>query len=246
MGKRLIQQARGKGGPRYRAPSFNYAGAISYPTISDSTLEGTVTELVHCPGHSSPLARINYGDQSVLLVAPEGVRVGEKLLCGATAPLTRGNILPLAKIPEGTIIYNIESQPGDGGKFVRASGTFARVVSATEKAIIVSLPSKKEKEFNPQCRATVGQCSGGGRLDKPLMRAGSAYFKYKVKNKLWPQSASVKMNAVDHPYGCKRSSRKGKPNIADKNAPPGRKVGKIRPRQTGRRSTKSVADKQEQ
>ena len=244
MGKRLIQQARGKGGPRYRAPSFRYQGVVKYPPLAAETLVGTVKELLHCAGHSSPLTRVRFasGTES-LLVAPEGLRVGDLIQCGEDAPLTPGNMLPLSKIPEGTLIYNIESNPGDGGKFVRASGTAARVLSTHKGRVLVSLPSKKEKDFHPNCRATVGICAGGGRLDKPLMRAGTALHKYKAKNKLWPQSGGQKMNAVDHPFGCKRSSRKGMPHIAPANAPPGRKVGKIRPKQVGRKSTKSVKER---
>ncbi len=243
MGKRLITQARGRGGPRYRAPSFNYAGKISYVPVSPETFQGKITELMHSSGHSSPLVRIRYDalqNKEILLVAPEGMRVGSFVQCGPDAPVASGNTLPLNAMPEGTLVYNIESNPGDGGKFVRASGTFARITNVTPSKITLMLPSKKTREFNPMCRATVGVCAGGGRLEKPLLRAGTAFFKYKAKNKLWPRSAGVKMNAVDHPYGCKRSSRKGRPNVAPKNAPPGRNVGKIRARQTGRKSTRAV------
>ena len=76
---------------------------------------------------------------------------------------------------------------------------------------------------------------GNVRLDKPFLTAGRKFFKMKATNKLWPRSSGAKMNAVDHPFGNKRSSRKSKARVAPKNAPPGRKAGMIRARRTGRK-----------
>ena len=77
--------------------------------------------------------------------------------------------------------------------------------------------------------------AGSGRLEKPFMKAGRKYHKMKAKNKLWPKVSGIAMNAVDHPYGTSRSSKKGHPTIAKRNAPPGAKVGKLRPRRTGKK-----------
>ena len=86
------------------------------------------------------------------------------------------------------------------------------------------------------CRASIGTVAGGGRKEKPLLKAGKNYFaKRRAKNRAWPIVRKVAMNAVAHPYGGKRGSRKGVPNIAPKNAPPGRNVGKHHPRRTGRK-----------
>jgi len=142
--------------------------------------------------------------------------------------------LPLNLIPEGVIIYNIESVPGDGGRFVRASGVGARIISKTSKKIVVELPSKKKKEFHPNCRATIGNVAGSGRVEKPFFKAGRKFYAMRAKNKLWPIVSGGAMNAVDHPFGNKRSSRKAKAKPVPKNAPPGRKVGMLRPRHTGR------------
>jgi large subunit ribosomal protein L2 len=138
----------------------------------------------------------------------------------------------LKNIPEGTMICNIERQPGDGGKFVRAGGTFGKVVAKTQEGVLVRLPSKKEKVFHQECRAIIGIVAGAGRTEKPFLKAGTRYFAMKAKNKLWPKMRGVAMNAVSHPYGGKRK-KKGKPTIAPRFAPPGRKVGKIAPRRTG-------------
>ena len=124
MGKSLIQQKRGKGGPRYRAPSFNYKGTIGYGRIENTTPSNAkIVELIHSAGHSAPLMEVEYvNGNSVLLPAPEGVREGDSIEIGNNteeALSKTGTILPLKDIPEGASIYNIESKPGDGGKFVR-------------------------------------------------------------------------------------------------------------------------------
>ncbi len=238
MGKNLIQQKRGKGSPTYRAPSFKYIGKVKHRKYDDAEktkVKGIVTDLVTSAGHSAPIAKVQYGNEEVLMIAPQNIRQGDVIESGKTAEAKDGNTLPIGQMPEGTLIYNIESNPGDGGKFCRSSGTCARILSKTNDRVTVMLPSKKQKEFNPNCRATIGIVAGAGRKEKPLLKAGNAHFKWKAKNKLYPRVAALAMNAVDHPFGGTRSSKKGKVTIAPRNAPPGAKVGLLRPRRTGRR-----------
>lgn len=234
MGKRIIQQRRGRGTLTYRSPSHRFKGTAKYP--AQTTAIGKVTELIHCPGHTAPLINITYqnGEKKATL-APQGIKVGDQINIGEKAEIKIGNVVPLKNIPEGTAVYNIEKQPLDGGKFVRSSGTFAKVVAKTTNSIIVKLPSKKEKTFLPECRATIGVIAGSGRLEKPFLKAGTRYHKMRARNKLYPSVSGTSMNALDHPFGGTKSSHKGKPTIAPKHAPPGRKVGKIRPRRTGKK-----------
>jgi large subunit ribosomal protein L2 len=236
MGKNLIQQARGKGSPTYRSPSFRFEGRAEHNSLGKDTVKGEILDIIHCAGHSGPLVKIKFenGDE-VLSLAAEGIKMGDSVFSGPDAEVEIGNVLPLKKIPVGTLVYNLESMPGDGGKFVRASGTFARILNKTEDLITVELPSKKQRTFSPLCRANIGVIAGGGRLDKPLLNASNMYFKMKAKNKLWPIMSGSAQNAVDHPFGCSRSSRKSKARPVPKNAPPGRKVGMLRPRRTGRK-----------
>jgi len=177
------------------------------------------------------------------MIAPEGLKVGETITIGKNAKKETGNSLELKDVPEGTFVYNIEGSPGDGGKFVRSSGTFAKIVSKTPKQINILLPSKKQKAFNPMCKATLGVVAGGGRLEKPLIKAGTSFYKHKAKNKLYPKIRGAAQNAVDHPMGNKRTSRKSKARPAPRNAPPGRKVGYIRPRRTGSNKGRTRTDK---
>ncbi|MBN1156060.1 50S ribosomal protein L2 [Candidatus Woesearchaeota archaeon] len=233
MGKNLIQQARGKGSPTYRAPSFRYRGEAKH-RHTEKSMNGKITDIIHCQGHSAPLTEIQWEDGEMTLeISPEGIRVGEQVSMGAETRLQTGNVLALKSIPEGTSIFNIEQNPGDGGKFARSSGTFAKVLQKFSDSVLVMLPSKKKKTFHPDCRATIGIVAGGGRKEKPFLKAGFKHHKMRARNKLYPKVCGVSMNAVDHPFGGKCSSHKGRPTIAPHNAPPGKNVGKIRPRRTG-------------
>lgn len=231
MGRPLTQQKRGKGSPTYTANSFRNAGN-AYNQLQS---KGKIVDIINSQGHTAPLLLIKYDDNTTsLVVAPEGMCVGETIEKSESAEVKIGNTLSLEKIPEGVTIFNLESIPGDGGKFVRTSGTTAKVVGKSKDKVMVLLPSKKQKEFHEKCMATIGVVAGSGRTDKPFLKAGNKLKAMKAKGKYWPIVSGASMNAVDHPLGGSRSSRKGRPTIAPKNAPPGRKVGMIRPRQTGR------------
>ncbi len=109
------------------------------------------------------------------------------------------------------------------------------MVAKTANSITIKLPSRKEKPFHPECRATIGIIAGSGRIEKPFLKAGTKYHKMRARNRLYPSVSGTSMNAVDHPFGGTQSSHKGKPTIAPKHAPPGRKVGKLKPRRTGKK-----------
>lgn len=219
----------------FRSPSHRFKAAVSLPKLRSDAIKGTIIDLIICPGHSSPLAVVKYEDgETVHMIAPEGVCVNQQVANGSS-DLNAGDCVALKHIPEGTYIYNIESQPGDGGKFVRTTGIAARVVAKYQNQISVLLPSKKERMFHPECRANIGVIAGSGRTEKPLVKAGRMYHKMHARNRNYPNVCGTSMNAVDHPYGTSRSSKKGRPTIARRNAPPGAKVGKIRPRRTGRK-----------
>ena len=198
-------------------------------------LAGEVVDIEHDPARSAPVARVEFedGDQRLVLAA-EGVGVGDTLEVGISAAVEPGNTLPLAEIPEGVAVSNVESQPGDGGKFARASGVNADLVTHERDAAVVELPSGEVKRLSPDCRATVGVVAGGGRTEKPFVKAGNKYHKMKARGTKWPRVRGVAMNAVDHPFGGGGRQHPGRPKSVSKNAPPGRKVGDIGSRRTGR------------
>ncbi len=235
MGKNLIQQKRGRGTPTYRSRSFRFRGTPQYalPRVG----MGTIKDIFKCPGHTTPLMQVKFEDKEEwLLIAPEGIHVGQQLSVGGVGEEVKpGEIRELEAFPLGTLIYNIECRPGDGGRFVRASGTFAKIIAKTDKGVEVKLPSKTIKIFNSKCRASMGRAAGSGRTEKPFVKAGKRHHKIRAVGGLYPFTSGVSMNAVNHPYGGSSSHSKGRPTIAPKNAPPGRKVGKLRPSRTGKR-----------
>lgn len=237
MGKRIISQARGKGSSTYKAPSFRYKGSARHRSYQpDKDLQGRIVDFIKCPGHTTPLACIEYEDGEMnLMLAGEGMKVEDIVTCGKNADPLPGNTLTLGNLPEGTLIFNIEAQPGDGGKFVRTSGVFAKVISHLGNTVTIQMPSKKQKKFSAACRASVGVLAGGGRPEKPIIKAGKKFHMMKAKNKLFPKVSGSAMNAVDHPFGNKRTARKSKAKPTSKHAPPGRKVGMVGARRTGRK-----------
>jgi large subunit ribosomal protein L8e len=144
--------------------------------------------------------------------------------------------LPVGQIPEGTVICNIEAKVGDCGKMARASGDYAIIVSQdAEKGISrIRLPSGSKKTISNACRAMIGLIAGGGRTDKPILKAGRAFHKYRVKRNEWPKVRGVAMNPVDHPHGGGNQQHMGKPGTVRRDRPAGSKVGQISARRTGR------------
>ena len=195
-----------------------------------------VETIEYDPYRTAFIARVSYkdGDRRYVL-APNGLKVGDTIISGEDALIAPGNRTSLKRIPVGTFIHNIEIHVGDGGKMVRSSGVFARIIAKTEQGVQIKLPSKKEKILNPACRAAIGVVAGSGRPEKPFMKAGTRFHRMAARNKLYPRVCGISMNAVDHPFGGKGSHTKGRPTQSPRNAPPGRKVGKIAPRRTGRK-----------
>jgi ribosomal protein L2 len=127
---------------------------------------------------------------------------GQFLYCGKKATLNIGNVLPLSSVPEGTVVCNVEEKVGDRGALARTSGNYATVIGHGEDGKTrLRLPSGAKKIIPSTARAAIGIVAGGGRIDKPLLKAGRAYHKYKVKRNSWPKTRGVAMNPVDHPHG---------------------------------------------
>jgi large subunit ribosomal protein L2 len=178
MGKRIRVQRRGRGGTVFRAHIYRRIAPVSYPPLmaadSAGRLDGTVLDIMHDPGRGSPVALVQFSDgKYCCLSAPEGILVSQTISSGAESPPEIGNILPLGKIPEGTMICNIEREPGDGGKIAKASGSYAMVVAHRSGATEVRLPSGASVQLPDTCRATIGIVSGVGRAEKPFMKAGT-------------------------------------------------------------------------
>ncbi|MBI5001569.1 MAG: 50S ribosomal protein L2 [Euryarchaeota archaeon] len=231
MGKRIITRRRGTGTSTYRSPSHRHLGDIRHPRSAEGV--GKVLDIMHAPGRSAPVAQVQYGEAKWLVISAEGMHVGQEIETGRDAPIELGNTLPIGMIPEGTIVHNIESIPGDGGKFIRAAGAGATVVSHAATTI-VQMPSGQFKNIKPECKATIGLVAGSGRREKPYAKAGKKFYAYQSKAKRYFKVKGVAMNALNHPHGGGGHPHVGKPSTVGRNAPPGRKVGRLSPQKKRR------------
>ncbi len=237
MGKRILQRRRGKAGIQFRAPSKGKIAPVRYPRIEEgSEGSGRITAILDERGRSAPLAQIQYGSNHyTYLPAVVGMSVGGEVFLGPAAAPVQGNILPLSRVPEGTRVCNVELTPGDGGKLVRASGTSAVLFSKANGRAILKLPSGKNILVSDGCRVTVGEIAGGGRKEKPFLTAGARHHAMRASGRMYPRMRGIAMAAVYHPFGGGRHQHPGKSTSTSRNAPPGRKVGLIAPRKTGRK-----------
>lgn len=231
MGKRIIAQRRGRGTTTYRTPGFRFKGPLMYPK---GNVIGKIINIIHDPGRTAPIMQVQFEKKVLHIPAPEKVNVNMRIEAGTNNILT-GNIVPLKSIPIGQQIFGIEKTPGSGPAFCLAAGTATKIVDKTDTKAIILFKSKKQKEFDLNCRATIGIVAGGGRKEKPFFKAGKKFHSMKARNRLYPRTAGVAMNAVDHPFGSGRGRHIGKPKTVSRDAPPGRKVGSVGSRRTGRR-----------
>lgn len=204
-------------------------------------LRGVVRSIYHDPGRGAPLAKVQFRDpyryktRTEHFVAVEGMYSGQYIFAGSKATLNVGNILPVSSMPEGTFVSNLEGKTGDRGAFARASGTTAVIIGHSDngKFTRVKLPSGARKTIPSACRGMVGICAGGGRTEKPLLKAGNAFHKAKAKRKNWPIVRGVAMNPVEHPHGGGNHQHIGHPSTVRRDTAHGRKVGLVAARRTG-------------
>ncbi|THU54863.1 hypothetical protein C4D60_Mb11t00540 [Musa balbisiana] len=216
---RVIRAQRKGAGSVFRSHTHHRKGPARFRSLDfgerNGYLKGVVTEIIHDPGRGAPLARVTfrhpfrYKLQKELFIAAEGIYTGQFIYCGRKASLMVGNVLPLRSIPEGAVVCNVEHHVGDRGVLARASGDYAIVIS-----------------HNPD--------NGTSRTEKPLLKAGNAYHKFRVKRNCWPKVRGVAMNPVEHPHGGGNHQHIGHASTVRRDAPPGQKVGLIAARRTGR------------
>lgn len=163
-------------------------------------------EIIHDPGRGAPLAKVVFRDpyrfklHTETFIANEGMYTGQFIYAGKNATLNIGNVLPLGSCPEGTVVTNVEEKQGDRGALGRTSGNYVTVIghNPDEGKTRVKLPSGAKKVVKSTARGMVGIVAGGGRTDKPLLKASRAKHKFAVKRNSWPKTRGVAMNPVDH------------------------------------------------
>lgn len=235
MGKRVLVRRKGRGTTQWRSPSHKKIAPARHPKWAPGkTYVGAIVSLLHESGRGAPLAEVKFADETKIhyMVAPEGAFIGQIIECGEEATLANGNTLMLEHIPEGTPVYNIEGSPGDGGKYVKSSGLTATIIAIDKTKAIVRLPSGGQKAFSPRCRATIGIVAGGGRSEKPFLKAGTVWHHVRGKARKWPVVRGVAMAAAKHPHGGHSHHL----STVSRHDPPGKKVGNIAARRTGRKT----------
>ena len=246
MGKKILVQRRGRGYGVFRAQKSSKiapAKMITPTLASNESSKFVLVDLIHERGRNSPLAKYEFENTRTVMYLPavEGITVGEEFEIGnLKGELKVGNILPLSILPESTPVCSIEGRPGDGGKYCKSSGSSAMVVAKSAKTVSVQLRSGKIKEFHPDCRAIIGLIAGGGRTEKPFLKVGKRLAFKQARGKLgaYPRVSGVAMNHHVHPYGGSQHKGPKMSTTVSRHAPPGRKIGLIAARRTGRKKGK--------
>ena len=169
---------------------------IDFKRLKDG-IPGRVATIEYDPNRSANIALINYADgEKRYILAPKGLEVGQTIVSGPEADIKVGNALPLANIPMGTTIHNIEMKPGKGGQLVRSAGTSAQVLGREGKYVIVRLQSGEVRLILADCRATIGQV---GNEQHELINIGKAGRSRWLGKR--PTVRGSVMNPNDHPHG---------------------------------------------
>ncbi len=160
-------------------------------------IEATVASIEYDPNRTAFIALLHYADgEKRYIIAPQGLQVGTKIIAGDDVAPEIGNALQMKHIPLGTVIHNIELQPGQGGKLVRSAGTSAQLANKEDKYAILKMPSGELRKLLINCYATVGVVSNSDHNLETAGKAGVNRWKG-----IRPRTRGVAMNPVDHPMG---------------------------------------------
>ncbi|ACK49549.1 ribosomal protein L2 [Methylocella silvestris BL2] len=156
-----------------------------------------VERIEYDPNRTSFIALIRYADgEQSYIIAPQRLSVGDEVVSSQQADVKPGNAMPLASMPVGTIVHNIEMKIGKGGAMVRSAGTFAQVVGRDQGYVIIRLNSGEQRLIHGQCFATVGAVSNPDHMNASIGKAGRSRWLGRR-----PHNRGVTMNPVDHPHG---------------------------------------------
>ena len=187
-GKITVRHRGGCYRPKYRI--------IDFKRDKDG-IPGTVATIEYDPNRSANIALINYADgEKRYIVAPNKLKVGDVIVSGADADIKVGNALPVANIPVGTVVHNIELQPGKGAQMVRSAGNGAQLMAKEGKYASLRLPSGEVRKVRLECRATIGEV---GNIDHQNIQIGKAGRKRHMG--IRPTVRGSVMNPNDHPHG---------------------------------------------
>ncbi len=189
QGKITVRHHGGGAKQKYRLIDFKR---------NKDNIEGTIATIEYDPNRSANIALVNYADgEKKYIIAPKGLKVGDKIISGQKVDIKTGNAMPLASIPVGTMIHNIELKPGKGAQLVRSAGTSAQVLGKDdEKYVTIRLTSGEVRKILSTCRATIGEVGNGSH---ELVKIGKAGRKRHMGVR--PTVRGSVMNPNDHPHG---------------------------------------------
>jgi large subunit ribosomal protein L2 len=168
-------------------------------------VEGTVERIEYDPNRSSFIALVKYPDgEQTYILAPQRLGVGDKVVSGPKADVKPGNAMPLAAMPVGTIVHNVEFKAGAGGKIARSAGTYVQFVGRDQGYAILRLNSGETRKVRLECMATVGAVSNPDHMNVVIGKAGRNVWKGKR-----PSVRGTAMNPIDHPHGGGEGRTKG-------------------------------------
>lgn len=203
--KSLVVGKTSTGGRNHRGKmTIGYIGGghkkrfrfIDFKRTKDG-VPAVVKSIEYDPNRSARIALLYYADgEKTYILAPNGLEVGTTVMSGPEAAPEVGNTLPLANIPLGTVIHNVELRPGQGAKMVRSAGTFAQLVSREDKYAIIKMPSGEVRKILATCKATIGSVCNS---DHALQQSGKAGRSRWLGRR--PHTRGVVKNPVDHPMG---------------------------------------------
>ena len=160
-------------------------------------IEATVSHIEYDPNRTARIALLTYADgEKRYIIAPVGLKQGDKVLSGEKADIKPGNALAMGRIPVGTVVHNIELYPGKGGQLCRAAGTYAQLVAKENKYALLRLPSGEVRKVLATCTATIGQVGNISHENVSLGKAGRNRWLNRR-----PKVRGVAMNTIDHPLG---------------------------------------------
>ncbi len=203
--KALLEDQRKSGGRNFQGKiTVRHIGGgnrrkyriIDFKRAKDG-VPAVVKAIEYDPNRSANIALLYYKDGAkTYILAPIGLKVGDTVISGETADIKAGNALQLKDIPVGTMVHNIEMQPGKGGQIARAAGMSAQIMARDEKYVTLKMPSGEMRYILATCKATIGQV---GNLEHEIIRIGKA-GKTRYLG-IRPTVRGVVMNPCDHPHG---------------------------------------------
>jgi large subunit ribosomal protein L2 len=160
-------------------------------------MDATVSAVEYDPNRSARILLLQYADgERRYIIAPDGVKVGDVLRSGPDAEIKSGNAMPLANIPAGTFVHNIEMRPGKGAQVARSAGMAVQLMAKEGKYAQLRMPSGEVRNFPVECMATIGSVGNADHENISIGKAGRSRWLG-----IRPQSRGVVMNPVDHPHG---------------------------------------------